>query len=74
MIRTRGYGELRRLLAESGLGRSEFALPAVSAANLAHQGIVGRALGRLYNALRSWRIARPLLLRLGPLFQIVARR
>ena len=73
LIRTRGYGELRRLLAESGLGRSEFALPAVSQADLAHQGAVGRLLGRLYNALRGWAVTRPLLLRLGPLFQIVAR-
>jgi len=74
LIRTRGYGELRRLLAQSGLTRSEFALPALAPANLAHQGVVGRTLGRLYNTLRSWPVARPLLLRLGPLFQIVARR
>lgn len=73
LIRTRGYGELRRLLADSEMGHSEFALPALSQADLAHQGAIGRLLGRIYNAVRNWAAVRPVLLRLGPLFQIITR-
>ena len=73
LIHTRGYRELRRLLAGAGFARAEFALPAISQADLAHRGALARLLGRSYNAVRRSPLARPLLLRLGPLFQIVAR-
>ena len=73
LIRTRGYRELRRLLSDAGLQRSEFALPPIGNSDLAHRGALARALGRLYNRARGWAVARPLLLRLGPLFQILAR-
>ena len=73
LIHTRGSGELRRMLLDAGRGRAEFALPSVSEADLAQRGALTRALARLYNAVRSWAVTRPFLLRLGPLFQIVAR-
>lgn len=73
-VRTLGYSEWRRLLAGLPGATATIEAPGLPAEEVRHFGGIKRALARAYNAMAANRWGQGVMLRIGPLFHLVATK